>query len=121
MAAKLPDNAKTPMVVCVIGAVFFFIESIIDIIIRDIYSSPEFSEVGISAEVMMVMAIIGIFMSLIIMGILFYMYKVKVNKTHFVAILVISLLAFFGSSSVFSVIILIVGSIIGIVKVNNKK
>ena len=110
------------MIVTLIGAILYLLESITDILLAEMYQELVAGFIGDPnmqaglAQTMTVMGTIGILFSLVILGLLLYMYKNKPTKGHFIAILVISIAGFFLSSAFFSLVVLIVGSAIGIAR-----
>ncbi len=122
---KMDDRLKAPMILCFVGSILLFLESVTDIILKDFYEQEIFAifesiiQIPIG-QIWLVMGIVGIVLSLGLMALLLYMYKKGAGSGHFIAILVISLIGFVSSTAVFSLIFILIGSIIGIVATSKK-
>lgn len=115
-------ETRTPLVVCFIGSILFLLESIYDIIIWTFFDGM-IGDMGIFSDlasglapIMIALAIIGIILSLFLIGFNIYMFVKGSRRVHYIVILSISGAAFFITSAALALIVLVVGSIVGIVK-----
>lgn len=121
----LDEKIKTPFLLCVAGVVLFFLESLADIFLRHFYtdimkSFLDTAELGLLSEIFLVMAILGIIASIGLGIFVFYSYKKGIKQWHFIVILIASALSFFLTMAFYSLIVLAIGSIIGITKADKK-
>lgn len=117
----MKQEHKAAYYTTLIAAVLFTLESIIDLLLIDVYvqSASEWLPASQTAELssmLAILAIIGIVLSIAIVVFLL-IEKHQLKQWHFITILVVAVLALFFTSALFALLILIVGSIMGIAKV----
>lgn len=113
----MDKNLKVPIIVTLIGIILHIIESVGDLFARDIYNVTfeAFGLEGIS-QIITFMIVFGAFISIVLAILFGYAYKTGIKKVHFIIILIISSLSFLLSTAMIGPVVVIVGSIIGIVK-----
>jgi len=102
---------STGFLISTAGTIIFFIESILDFFMRDFYGEMEVFGIQYTAEIVSTMAIMGIVISVFIAFFLFFIIK---KSSHYVILLVISVISLLVSFAFFGPLVLIIGSIIGI-------
>lgn len=110
-------KSKAGFIICCISAALLLVESIIDVFLYEYYASlyGETSFSVIMSTVLFYMAIAGIVVAIMLGGFLLYMSRDD-TLWHYIVILVVTVVSFVGTAAVFSLVLLFVGSIFGIIE-----
>ena len=102
---------STGFLISAAGTIILFIESMLDIFMKEFYGNMEMFGVQYTPEIVLIMAIVGMVFAVFIAFFLFFLLK---KSSHYIILLIVSVISLLVSFAFFGPIVLIAGSIIGI-------
>ena len=120
----MQSQLKAAYTTTLVGAILFVLESISDFFLAQVYAevAQDFLGASASADVvsgMQLLAVVGLVVSVVLVAFLL-IERNRLQSWHFIVVLVVAVGSIVLTSALYALIVVIIGSIIGIVKSSQK-